>query len=379
MLPIISLSIGAFAIGVTEFVIMGLLQIIAGEFSVSIDTAGWLITGYAFGVAFGGPILMMMLLKVNQTKALLTLMAIFVAGNIISAIASNYSVLMISRVISSLAHGCFFGIGSVVASNLVPENKKAGAIALMFGGLTFATIIGVPVGTFIGQAFGWRATFWFVSLLGLISFIAVWICVPIVRVKSQASFVAEIKSIFSRKVIIGFLMTITTFGGVFTTLTYISPILTDVSMFDSSYIGWMLLLFGVGVAIGNIWGGKLWDSKGLKALLVVTILLALNQVIFAFTAHSKIIISVIIFLWGILSFATVAGLQMYVVNSAKNGANLASTLNISAFNFGNGMGAIIGGIIIKNGLSFTMVPLAAAVIAFIGAALIAIAIKINKV
>lgn len=365
MLAIFALTIGSFAIGVTEFVIMGLLQMMSSDLNVSIDIAGWLITGYAFGVAFGGPVIMIMLLKMNQKKALLILMGIFVLGSIASAVSSNYTLLMLARIISSLAHGCFFGIGAVLATSLVPKEKQASAIALMFMGLNVANIIGVPIGTFIGQAFGWRATFWFVTFLGVVSFVAVKFLVPNKKNEGGHDLKAEFKGVLEFPVLMGFLATIFSFCAVFTTLSYIAPILTETTMFPAYFIGWILLIFGVGVTLGNSLGGKLWDKNGIASLFWITFAVAITYLLLSFVSPYKIPIVLTIFIWGVVSFAACPGLQMNVVNSAKSAPNLASTFNISAFNIGNGLGAIFGGLVIRNGLSFNFIPLVSCISALI--------------
>ncbi|AJY77804.1 arabinose transporter permease [Paenibacillus beijingensis] len=361
-----SLTLGAFAIGMTEFVIMGLLTNIADDLQVSISSAGQLITGYALGVAAGGPIMTVLTYRMPRKQLLCALMVIFIAGNVLAALSSNYTILMIARIVTSFAHGTFFGIGSVVATGLVKPEKRASAIAMMMAGLTIANILGVPFGTFIGQQFGWSATFWVVAAFGTVAFLGVALLVPSVSSSdSQLNLGREFHAFRKPQVMLALAMSIFGFGGVFTAFTYIAPILQDITGFREDQIPYILLLFGVGVTLGNLLGGKLADRRLMPSLMVCLALLTAILIVFYFTDHLKAATVVTIFLWGTFSFAIVPGLQMRVLDMAKDAPSLASTVNHSALNLSNAGGAFLGGLTVS-GIGLQYVPLAAAIIAVIG-------------
>ncbi|WP_248924762.1 MFS transporter [Paenibacillus hamazuiensis] len=366
-IAIYALTLGAFAIGMTEFVIMGLLPEVAADLNVSIPAAGLLITGYALGVAVGAPFITISTHKMPRKALLLLLMGIFIAGNALAAVAPNYAVLMAARFVAALTHGSFFGVGSVVAAELVPKEKRAGAIALMFTGLTLANILGVPFGTFLGQAYGWRSTFWVITAIGIVALIGVMTLVP--KVKAAPSSLSQELGVLRRPAVhIALLMTVFGFGGVFTAFTYIAPILTDITGFSSGAVSYILVLFGVGITIGNIYGGKLADWKLLPSLIGTLVLLAVTLALFSLTDAYKIPALITIFVLGVASFGTVPGLQLHMLNTAKEAPTLASTLNIAAFNLGNAFGAYLGGIVIdlQIGGGLPAVPLTAALVTVIG-------------
>jgi DHA1 family inner membrane transport protein len=365
-LALLALSVAAFAIGTTEFVIMGLLPEVATDLHVSIPSAGLLVSGYALGVAAGAPLLAALTARMERRKALLLLLGLFILGNALCAVAPNYGVLMVARVVAAFCHGSFFGIGAVVASHVVPRGQAARAIALMFTGLTLANVLGVPFGTFLGQWAGWRSTFMAVTGLGLIAAIAVWRLVPALPDLASPNMKRELGVLRQPQVLLALLMTVLGFGGVFTVFTYIAPILQQVAHVSVGATGWVLILFGVGTTIGNMLGGRLADWRLMPSLVGVLIALSLIMLAFAWTMHNTIAAVVTVFVWGIAAFATVPPLQMRVVQQASDGPHLASTLNIAAFNLGNAIGAFIGGSMIGMGLGLPSVSVAGAVVALLG-------------
>ena len=376
-IPLLALAISAFAIGTTEFVIMGLLPEVARDLAVSIPSAGLLVSGYALGVAVGAPLLAVVTSRMPRKLALQLLMGVFIVGNTLCAIASSYSVLMIARVVTSFAHGSFFGIGAVVAASLVPSEKRASAIALMFTGLTLANVLGVPFGTFVGQEFGWRAAFWIVSAFGVLSLAGVTALVPNRHDSAPAGLGHEVRVLKDPQVWTALAMTVLGFGGVFVVFTYIAPILEQVSGFTPHGVTLILVLFGVGLTVGNTIGGKLADRSLMPSLMGILIALAVVMAVFAHTSHSQIAAAVTVFIWGIAAFATVPPLQMRVVEKAKAAPNLASTLNIGAFNVGNAGGAWLGGLAISHGYGLDALPYVAALVALAALALTWIAARMD--
>jgi MFS transporter, DHA1 family, inner membrane transport protein len=365
-LALLALSVAAFAIGTTEFVIMGLLPEVAADLKVSIPSAGLLVSGYALGVAAGAPVLAALTARMERRNALLLLLGLFILGNALCAIAPNYGVLMMARVVAAFCHGSFFGIGAVVASHVVPRGQAARAIALMFTGLTLANVLGVPFGTFLGQWAGWRSTFAAVTGLGVLAAIAVWRLVPSLPDLPSPHMRRELGVLRQPQVLLALLMTVLGFGGVFTVFTYIAPILQQVSQVSVGATGWVLILFGVGTTIGNMLGGRLADWRLMPSLIGVLAVLSLVMLAFAWTMHSTLAAVVTVFVWGVAAFATVPPLQMRVVQQASDGPHLASTLNIAAFNLGNAMGAFIGGAIIDLQLGLPAVSIAGAAVALLG-------------
>jgi MFS transporter, DHA1 family, inner membrane transport protein len=364
--PLFALSVAAFAIGTTEFVIMGLLPEVASDLKVSIPSAGMLVSGYALGVAVGAPLLAALTARMERKLALLGLLGLFILGNALCALAPNYAMLMVARVVAAFCHGSFFGIGAVVAAHLVPKEKRAQAIALMFAGLTLANVLGVPFGTFLGQWAGWRSTFWAVTGLGVLAAIAVARFVPRLPDLKAPDMRREMVVLRQPQVLLALLMTVLGFGGVFTVFTYIAPILQQQAHVSVGATGAVLILFGVGTTLGNMLGGRLADWRLMPSLTWILAALTVVLVAFAWTMHSTVAAIVTVFVWGIAAFATVPPLQMRVVQQAGDGPNLASTLNIAAFNLGNAIGAMIGGIVIGAGMSLSAVSLAGATVAATG-------------
>jgi DHA1 family inner membrane transport protein len=346
-----ALAAGAFGIGVTEFVIMGLLLEVGADLGVSISSAGLLISGYALGVVVGAPLLTGLTARWPRKNVLLGLMVVFTLGNLACALAPSYGWLMAARVLTSFAHATFFGVGSVVATGLVPANKKASAIAIMFTGLTVANILGVPFGTWLGQMAGWRATFWAVTLIGIAAVAVIALLVPQDRQAPEASRLADDLKVLRRPaLLLGLATTVLSWVGVFAAFTYIAPMLTRLSGFSDGAVSPILLVFGAGLVVGNLAGGRLADRW-----LVPTVfgsLAVLSVVLFAMTAGIRNPVSAVIFVGvlGAAAFATVAPLQMWVLEKAKGaGQSLASSFNIAAFNLGNALGAALGGLVIDHG------------------------------
>ncbi|MFK3916014.1 MFS transporter [Psychrobacter sp. NPDC078501] len=349
-----ALTLSAFAIGTTEFVIVGLVPTIAADLGVSLPSAGLLVSLYAVGVAIGAPILTALTGRWNRKIVLMSLMGLFVLGNLLAWQAPSYETLILARILTGLAHGVFFSIGSMIATSLVSKEKEASAIAIMFTGLTVALVTGVPLGTWIGQHFGWRATFLVVSVLGLIALIGSAILVPKNLKKSiPATFKEQLQVIVKPQLLLVYLMTILGYGGTFTAFTYLAPILEQQTKFAPSAIGLIMLVYGMSVAIGNIWGGKLADKRGpISALSIIFSALSVILLLFTFTMQSKIAAVLTILVWGAFAFGNVPGLQIYVVKQAEkytpNAVDVASGLNIAAFNIGIALGSIIGGSVVEN-------------------------------
>jgi DHA1 family inner membrane transport protein len=349
-----ALALSAFAIGTTEFVIVGLIPTIAASLQVSVPSAGLLVSLYALGVAIGAPLLTAMTGHVPRKQLLLGLMVLFTIGNLVAWIAPDYTALMAARVLTGLAHGVFFSIGSTIATSLVPKEKAASAIALMFTGLTVALVTGVPLGTFIGQHFGWQATFLAVSLLGVIAVIGSAILVPSdIAGSKPAPLLMQLAVLKKPRLLLVYAITTLGYGGSFIAFTYLAPILQQVSGFAASTVSLVMLVYGVSVAAGNIWGGKLADRLGpVRALQIVFALLALVLLVLAFTAPSKPLVLITVLAWGAVAFGNVPGLQVYVVRRAERDApqavDVASGLNIAAFNVGIALGAWGGGLIVAH-------------------------------
>ncbi|GHK03606.1 MFS transporter [Streptomyces sp. Y2F8-2] len=375
-LALLALAIGAFGIGTTEFVIMGVLPQVASDFGVSIPTAGLLVTGYALGVMFGAPIMTALGTRVPRKRMLMLLMGLFVVGNLLSAVAPVFGLMLVGRVVASLAHGAFFGIGSVVAADLVAPEKRAGAISMMFSGLTIANVVGVPLGTLVGQSAGWRVTFTLVAALGVVGLLGVAKLVPEMPRPEGVHLRHELAAFKNAQVLLAMAMTVLGFGGVFAAITYIAPMMTRVTGFADSSVTWLLVLFGLGMVGGNLIGGKYADRALMPMLYVSLGGLALVLALFTVTAHTKTLAAVTIVLIGALGFATVPPLQKRVLDHAHGAPTLASAANIGAFNLGNALSAWLGGLVIAAGLGYTapnwvgaVLAVSALLLAFLSAAL----------
>jgi DHA1 family inner membrane transport protein len=352
-LALVALAIGAFGIGTTEFVIMGVLPEVAGEFGVTIPTAGWLVTGYALGVVLGAPLLTILGTRVSRKKMLILLMGLFIVGNVLSAVAPVFGVMLVGRVVASLAHGAFFGIGSVVAADLVAPDKKASAISLMFMGLTLATIVGVPLGTHIGQTSGWRVTFALVAVLGVVGLLGVAKLVPSTSRPEGGTVRSEFAAFRNVQVWLAMAMTVLGYGGVFAAITYITPMMTEVTGYSAGSVTWLLVLFGIGMFAGNLIGGRFADRALMPMLFTTLGALTLALLLFTVTAHNQVLAAVTLTVIGALGFATVPPLQKWVLDQASAAPTLASAANIGAFNLGNALAAWLGGIVIAAGFGYT--------------------------
>lgn len=371
-MAIYALTIGAFGIGTTEFVIMGLLLQLAADMHVSVPTAGLLISGYALGVFVGAPVLTALMSRVPRKKALLILMGIFTLGNVACALAPNYAVLMVARVITSLAHGTFFGIGAVVATSVVSADRRAAALSTMFTGLTVATLLGVPAGSWFGLHFGWRSTFWAVSVIGLVAIavLAIFVSAKEAGCGSRVSLREEFTVLGRAHVLLGLGATVFGFAGVFAVFTYVQPLLTQVTGFAESQVSVILLMFGVGMVFGNVIGGRLTDRAPVRMLLGSLAGLAVILVLMGFAMENRVTAVLFVGLLGTGAFSTVAPLQLRVLNKAQGaGQSMASSLNIAAFNLGNALGAWLGGVVITQGIDLAHLPWVAAILTLSGLAL----------
>jgi DHA1 family inner membrane transport protein len=367
---LLALALASFGIGTTEFVIMGLLPDVAGDLGVTIPQAGLLVTGYALSVAFGSPFLAVATARMDRRKALLLLIGIFILGNLLCALAPNYALLMAARIVTALCHGAFFGLGAVVAATLVPEQKKAQAIAMMFAGLTLANVLGVPFGTALGEAVGWRNTFWAVVVIGFAAAFALYAWLPRNTPTPRMQLIHEARSLGNTQVILAMLISVVVSASLFGVFTYITPILENVTLISLHEVTLMLLLFGIGLTAGNFLGGWLGDWKLMPSVIGILALLIPVLSLFTLTSASLVPAAVTIFCWGLLAFALISPLQMRVVNEAAQAPNLASTLNQGAFNLGNAAGAWIGGLALTNGLAYRELP-------WIGVALAAVAFTLS--
>jgi len=350
-IAVYALTAGAFGIGVTEFVIMGLLLQVSADLGVSIATAGLLVSGYALGVFVGAPVLTIASRNLPRKTVLIALMVIFTLGNLACALAPNYAALMAARVLTALAHGTFFGVGSVVAAGLVAPDRRASAIALMFTGLTVATLLGVPFGAWLGLEYGWRATFWAVAGIGVFAVAVLALLVPRDTAEAEPVHLAEELAVLRRpQVLLGLLMTVLGFGGVFAVFSYIQPILVTITGFSEEAVSPILLVFGVGLILGNLIGGRLADWRLMPALFATLAALVATMLLMTFAVHESIAAIAFVGVLGAVSFATVAPLQLRVLEAAGGaGQTLASSLNIAAFNLGNALGAWLGGVVIDHG------------------------------
>ncbi|MEU1819433.1 MFS transporter [Streptomyces roseifaciens] len=352
-LALLALAIGAFGIGTTEFVTSGLLPEVADEFGVSIPTAGYLTTGYALGVVIGAPILAVLGSRVPRKKMLMALMGLFVAGNALSAVAPAFGVMLAGRIVASFAHGAFFGIGAIVAAGLVAPQKKAAAIAMMFTGLTVANVVGVPMGTMVGQSAGWRVTFFLIAGLGVLAVLGIAALVPQQPRPEQTRISGELAAFRNPQVLLAMAMTVLGFGGVFTMTTYFTPMMTDAAGFASSSVTWLLVLFGLGMVAGNLVGGRFADRALMPMLLTALGGLAIALALLPLATHDKIATAVVVPLIGALGFATVPPLQKRVLDQTADAPTLASAVNIGAFNLGNAIAAWLGGLVISAGFGYT--------------------------
>ena len=375
--PLLALAIGAFAIGTTEFSPMGFLPEIAENLNISIPTAGMLITAYALGVMIGAPIMTLWFGQFSRRKALILAMAIFTIGNILAAIAPNYWGLMAARILTSLNHGVFFGIGSIVAISVVPKDKQASAVATMFMGLTIANIGGVPFATWVGQNIGWRMSFAAIAILGIITMFSLWKALPEGTVGQRPNVKAELQVLTRKPVLLALLTTVLSSGAMFTLYTYIAPMLQNITHASPMFITGMLVLIGIGFSIGNHLGGKFADRSLTKTLTGFLILILVMMLIFPILAQTQIGAAIALVIWGTATFAVVPPLQMRVMSVAHEASGLASSVNIGAFNLGNALGAAAGGAVLSLGMSYAAVSMVGAFLAALGLVLVFIQMKMN--
>ncbi|HIE6497183.1 MFS transporter [Serratia marcescens] len=382
-LALLALTISAFAIGTTEFVIVGLIPTIAEQLGVTVPSAGLLVTIYALGVAIGAPVLTALTSRIPRKLLLVGLMALFTLGNLLAWQSPSYESLVIARLLTGLAHGVFFSIGSTIATSLVAKEKAASAIAIMFGGLTVALVTGVPLGTFIGQQFGWRETFLAVSLIGAVATVASIILVPNnIKNQGSAGVREQMKVLTHPRLLLIYAITALGYGGVFTTFTFLAPMMQELAGFSAPTVSWILLAYGVAVAVGNIWGGKLADRHGaVHALSFIFAALAVLLLVFQFTASHSIAALLTVIAMGVFAFGNVPGLQVYVVQKAAqytpNAVDVASGLNIAAFNIGIALGSVIGGQTVAS-LGLAQTPWIGALIVVVALLLVSLSGRLDK-
>ncbi|MCW6535439.1 MFS transporter [Sphingomonas lycopersici] len=363
---LLALAVGAFGIGVTEFAPMGLLPVIANGLHVSIPVAGLLISAYALGVMIGAPLMTLTTGRVPRRRLLIALAGIFTLGNLMAAVSTGYWMLLIARVITSFNHGAFFGVGSIVAAGLVPPQRRAGAVAAMFMGLTIANVVGVPLATWAGEHLGWRAAFWGIAALGVATMIALRLTLPALPVENGGNAIAELRVLTRGRVLGALALTVVGSSAMFTVFTYIAPILREATHASLGFVTAMLVTYGVGLTVGNWLGGRFADRSVDRTLIVTLASLAAILAAFALLMPLAAPTAILIFLWGVASFALVPPLQVRVMTAAADAPNLASSVNIGAFNLGNAIGAALGGGVIAAGLGYPAVALAGAITSFIG-------------
>lgn len=377
-LALLALALASFGIGTTEYVIVGLLPNVATDLSVSIPQAGLLVTGYALSVTFGSPFLAIATARMNRRHALMLLMGVFIAGNLLCALAPDFWLLMGARIVTALCHGAFFGLGAVVAAELSPPSRKAQAIAMMFAGLTIANVLGVPLGTAMGEVFSWRDTFLAVVGIGILAAIALAVWLPRELPAPRLELKREAKAIGSVQVMLAMLISIVASSSLFSVFTYIAPILTGHTGVSAHGVTLMLLVFGVGLTVGNFGGGWLADRSLMPTVIGVTAVEVVLLALFPLTSAHPLPAAITLFVWGALAFALVAPLQMQVVKEAAGAPNLASTINQGAFNLGNAIGAGLGGFGLSIGLGYMELPWMGATLAAIAMLLAIISHRLEQ-
>jgi DHA1 family inner membrane transport protein len=377
-LPLLALAAGAFGIGTTEFAPMGLLPVIASNLEVGIPTAGLLVTGYALGVLAGAPLLTLTTGRVPRKLLLIGLMALFTLGNALAALAPSYGWLFAARIVTSLCHGSFFGVGSIVAASLVAPERRAEAVAAMFMGLTIANIGGVPLATWIGHQVGWRVAFWGIAGLGVVALAALALALPRGKAPPAVDIGAELRVLVRPVVLLALLTTVLSSGAMFTVFTYIAPILLRVTRVSPTFLTVMLVIYGVGLTVGNYLGGRFADKALNRTLVVVLGSLTALLLLFAVTMHSPIPAAVTIFAWGVATFALVPPLQARIMQGASEAPTLASSVNIGAFNLGNALGAALGAGGIRLHLRYEWLSVAGAALAFSALAILLLSFRKAK-
>ncbi len=383
MFALLALAVSAFAIGTTEFISVGLLPLIAADLDIPVSLAGLTVTVYALGVAVGAPVLTSLLSGVPRKQLLIGIMITFAIGNALAAVSNGLTLLLIARVLSAFAHGVFMSIGSTIAADLVPENRRAGAVSIMFSGLTVATVTGVPLGTFIGQQLGWRAAFAAIVIVGIAALIANLILVPSsgLRGGTRTPVREQLKLARNGRLLLALLITALGYGGTFAVFTYLSPLLTGITGFDESVTALLLLLYGVFIAVGNLIGGRAANRDPLRALRMMFAVQAAILIALYFAAPFKAAGLIAVLAMGLFAFMNVPGLQVHAVNLAERLApravDVASALNIAAFNAGIALGAYIGGIAAARGALLHTAWIGGAMVA-LAALLTGLAIRLER-
>jgi DHA1 family inner membrane transport protein len=377
-LPLIALIVASFAIGTSEFVIVGLVPELARDFAVSVPQAGYLVTAYALGVTFGSPFVAVLVGRWQRRTALISLMGVFVLGNALCALAPGYWTMMAARVITALSHGAFFGIGSVVAADLVPREKRARAVALVFLGLTMANVLGVPAGTILGQAAGWRATFWAVTAIGLVSMAAIGVLLPKGMPGGSGRLLNEVRILGRTQVVLAMLMAVLSSMSLFSVFTYIAPLLEKVSGLSPHWVSVALLIFGAGLTAGGLLGGRLADRHSARTIVLTFSALAVILVVLRLVSFSGVLAVGVLLVWGIAVFTMVSPLQTRVIDYARDAPNLASTINQGAFNLGNAAGAWVGGAALGVGVSYLDLPLVGALMAVLGLGIAMLTFRLER-
>ena len=368
--PLLALAMGAFGIGTTEFSPMGLLPVIAEGVNVSIPTAGLLVSAYAIGVMIGAPVMTLAFSRFGKRTALMLLMGIFTIGNLLSALSPDYWTLLAARLVTSLNHGAFFGLGSIVAASVVPKEKQASAVATMFMGLTIANIGGAPAATWIGQQIGWRMAFAGTAGLGLLAIAALWLALPRGEAGKMPDVRRELRVLTRPAVLLAMATTVMGAGAMFTLYTYVAPTLAELTGAHEGFVTLALVLIGVGFTIGNGLGGRLadWSLDGATKIFLAALALIMLALPFVLSSHVGAAIGLVI--WGAAAFAIVPPVQMRVMQAASEAPGLASSINVGAFNLGNALGAAVGGGVISLGLGYQAVPIAGGLLAAAGLALV---------
>jgi DHA1 family inner membrane transport protein len=355
-----ALAVGTFALGMTEFVITGLLPAIASDLDVSIPTAGLLISGYALTVVIGGPLVTAVVARRPRKPVLVALLGFFIVGNALSALAPTYGVMLAGRIVAALCHGAFIGFATIVAGDLVDPARRSRAIAAMLSGLTAASVAGVPLGTLLGQQLGWRATFWAMAVFGLVAAAATAAFVPAMASTGQAR--TQLAAFRNRSVWLALGLTALAFGAVYAPFTYIAPLMTDVAGFSDGALPWLLALFGLGLVLGNVLGARAADRRLMGTILTASGAMLVVLIIFGWTSHARTPAAITLFVLGVVAYATVPGLTTRVITAADGDAQnlLASSAAVSAFNLGNAAGAYLGGLAITAGWGYDATPLVGA-------------------
>ncbi|WP_432537533.1 MFS transporter [Kineococcus arenarius] len=373
-LALLALAVGAFGIGTTEFVSMGLLPQVAAAFGVSIPLAGWIITSYALGVVVGAPTLTALTHSRPRRQVLIGLMVLFTAGHVATALAPTFATLVGARFLTGLAHGAFFGAAAVVARALAPAGKEGRAMSLVFAGLTVANVVGVPLGTSVGQQFGWRVTYGLVGLIGVATLVALAALVPDVRT-GTGSLRTEMSAFRRGQVWLTLLITVIGFGGLFTVLSYVSPLLTEVSGMAESSVSWVLVLFGLGATFGNLLGGRLADWSVQRTLVMGMSGLVVVYVVLFAVASSPLAAAAGVFAFAFVAFSLSSSIQTRGIVAAGGGASMASAAMQAGFNTGNAMGAFLGGAVIDVGFGYASTALVAAGLSVVGLVVLAVAAR----